>query len=174
MKTSFSEADFQGKFGRWLREHGAEAGFTGGCAFELKLIRVSEVMKRKGRVGEKCLSFARVEVHQEAALAAVECLSFASGIREDVRQVCEDARGLYFKLTDLSLGAKPFDCVWFCGGGARGYVVVGVVIGGGRGVRAIFVRIGAWLELRRQCEAVGRTSARVRELEAVAEYVVEI
>jgi hypothetical protein len=189
------EKDFQGSFGRWLKGSfleaasakaaGAsapiEAGFfsdaTSGsvsAAFELKLAK-------EGR----SIGFRQIEEHQVEGLRRVEGL--------------EDGKILFLKLSDLSLGRKPFDCFKLCG---RGYFVfgwhglrgkggkagtVGASGAGGKaldtdgkasvraaargGVAVVAVRVGAFLAMRARLEGEGRKSFKMAEAVEAGEFV---
>ena len=83
------EKDFQCLFGKWARSEAAGEYLGGADAFELKVVE-------KGRA----LPFSRLEEHQREALYSVK------------------GRGLYYKIADVGVGKKPFDCfVLGCGGG---------------------------------------------------------
>lgn len=109
-----TEADFQTRFGRWIVGPDAVGIVSGGAAFELKLVKGSEAIKKgKGKTSGKGsrtkvgiretkmpgLAFSRVEDHQAEALRRA---------RHGV---------LYHKISDMALGFKPCDCVVVKGGG---------------------------------------------------------
>lgn len=147
------EADFQTRFGHWLSEEGRKFFGDVSVAFELKF--VIGTMRKSNDIGCRswpCLSFQRVAPHQEAALVRVEDM------------------GLYWKISDMSFGAKPFDCFWLAPR-SRGYLVIGYWMKGSGVVEVLFVRIEAWLALKGAEVAKGRRSVKREDLEAVAERV---
>lgn len=131
------EADLQGKFGRWLRSEAGGEVFPFACAFELKAKEAGE-----------SIAFDAVAVHQAAALEAAS----------------EYGEGVYYKLTDLSLGRKPFDCFWLKN--AHAFVVVGWRHSDGWHVYG--VDIEDWQEIADTFAKEGRKSIKEAEIEEKA------
>ena len=137
------EADFQTRFGKRLRE--GRLGFpelfrlypssTSGFAFELKLC-----------VSGRALSVSAVADHQLAALEAINLCVSPDG--------WSGGEGLYIKLTDLSMGSKPFDCLYLEGGIGR--LILGWHDKGKRVVRAYSVTPSVWRGLVARARGAGR------------------
>ncbi len=135
------ESDFQTIFGQWLRQC---LFFKTACAFELKLVD-------KG----KRLKLLEVKEHQVHALC-------------DAQANQKDSPGLYYKLTDMSLGLKPFDCIFLKGVDA--YIVV-AWWKKGKGIEgAYFMPVRLWERLRNvrdQSTHKGSKSLSESEFEAL-------
>ena len=71
------------------------------------------VFEYKTEVAGKAIGFSRIEKHQINALHSATEWGIGDGL----------SGGVYFKISDLSLGAKPFDAVYL--GGVKAYVVFG-------------------------------------------------
>jgi hypothetical protein len=87
-------------------------GARGSAAFELKIVKTGNPYQ-----------FAQLEAHQERSL-----------------QMCASATGVYHKISDQSLGQKPFDS--FLLANCQAYVVICF------NTRAYFVDIDKYLQIR--------------------------
>lgn len=149
------EADFQTLFGRWVKSGGyfrCQNGLSAG--FELKWVR-------KGR----SLAFSKVEKHQEVALMS------CGGSQKE-----RGGAGVFYKLSDLVPGYKPFDC--FLLNGCAGWLVVGFEELG----RWVAVRVEQWIVWRYGSEAQWRGGygasrrggVRIEEMEGAAGFGGEV
>lgn len=143
MKT---EAEFQMAFSSWLRSEDGKIWMRKAdhkaAAFELKFVKCPGFVRRKAGDVEcklnacrKRLPFSAVSEGQIEALVRVAGLS-------------EDGEPLVYKISDMALGYKPFDCFAMSGCGA--YVVVGWRCGTGRiegRVKAYALTVDCWLGL---------------------------
>ena len=132
------EKDFQVLFGKWLRSEEALKYLGVGDAFELKFLRE----------GER-LNFNAVQEHQ------------IEGLRRAKEGV------LYYKLSDMSANAKPFDCFTLRSAGA--WVVLMWWRKGGRWKERGFylIDVDAYEDLREEkVRKGGRGSKSMTEKEA--------
>ncbi len=131
------ESDMQSEFSRWLKTGGGD-GFDRSTTFELKLTK-----------GGQAIPFRVVKEHQVDGLN---------------RSSWKD--GLYWKITDLSLGSKPFDCMWLIG--CRAYVVLGWWDDGrrvdGLGLRWYGIDIDRFEEERKKSKQRSLTEKRAGEI----------
>lgn len=112
------EAEFTRAFGAWASGGGlARAGISAG-AFELKAAAAGRI--RKAAVSEA----------QQLALEAAG-----------------SAFGLWYKISDASPGAKPFDGFYLSGESAAGYVVCGWQYGSRGGWRGVIVPVARWRDM---------------------------
>lgn len=132
-----SEKEMQGWFSSRLKA-GDVGGLSGGCAFELKLVK-----------GKDTLANSRVADHQVLELLR------AAGV------IVAGRSGVVHKISDSSIGYKPFDC-FYLGEGCSGYLVVGFVEDDGsvRGVYMVDV-VDWWGEVRGEDGGVGRGSVGI-------------
>lgn len=131
------EKDMQSWFSSWLRDSGADF-FDGGVAFELKLVK-----------GGDTLANSRLSDHQVLELLR------AAGVKVAGLDV------VVYKISDSSIGYKPFDC-FYLGAGSRGVIVVGFVEGDGE-VRSVYMcNVVDWFEeVRGEGGGVGRGSVGI-------------
>lgn len=78
---------------------------------------------------------------------------------------CAGDEGLYFKLTDASVGQKPFDCFYLRR--AKGYLLLGWHDAGKREVRCYLVNVKKWAEIVCFVSLRGRKSVKESDIGSV-------
>jgi hypothetical protein len=139
------ESKMQTAFGKWLRKGEGSEVFPFPCAFELKL-------KERG----KRLPFRAVADHQEEALMSAIGLG-------------EGSPGVYYKLTDLSVGRKPFDCFWLTGARTGAFVIAGWWEKGA-GVHTYAMDIRDYLDMKTAKQSGGVRSAAESDFSEESDY----
>lgn len=150
------EKDLQRDFGRYVRSKNWRGVFKkkGSCAFELKIVK-----------GGSRFRWKQIEPHQVEALKKAGNVFFARGFKKEGRLNVDS--GVYHKISDQSLGIKPFDCFYL-----SGCVYSGVVVGFGESGRCYFVDIWELEEMFREKDRLGeKLTASEDEIAQIGVYL---